>query len=462
MVQFVVGLVLARILSPAEFGLVGMITVFLAVSQSLVDSGFGQALIRKKEADEADYSTVFHFNFFAGLIIFILFYLSAPAIARFYAQPELTDIARALGIIILINATIITQRTRLTRAVNFRLLMKVNLTAAVISGIVAIILALNGFGVWSLVWRSITGSAVQAIILWYTNKWIPALKFSKASFRSLFSFGSRLLISGLIDTLYRNIYLLIIGKFFSAAELGYYTRADQFSRLASQNLTGTLQRVSYPVLSMVQDENERLKAGYKKLISSTMFITFFLMMGMAAVARPMIIVLIGEKWLPSVQYLQLLCLSAMLFPLHALNLNILNVKGRSDLFLRLEVIKKILAVPVILAGVFMGIMEMLIGMIILSFVGYFINTYYSGRLINYPIREQIADILPSFVLALVVSSCVFIISLLISLNPILLLSVQLAVLTTLMIGLSRIFRLKAYLNIREILVNKIPKLKVIL
>ena len=462
MVQFIVGLVLARILSPAEFGLVGMITVFLAVSQSLVDSGFGQALIRKKEADETDYSTVFYFNFSAGLIIFLLFYFSAPSIARFYEQPELTDIARALGIIILINATIITQRTRLTRTVNFRQLMKVNLTAAVISGVVAIVMALNGFGVWSLVWRSITGSAVQAILLWYTNKWIPSLKFSRASFKSLFSFGSRLLVSGLIDTLYRNIYLLIIGKFFSAAELGYYTRADQFSRLASQNLTGTLQRVSYPVLSMVQDENERLKAGYKKLISSTMFITFFLMMGMAAVARPMIIVLIGEKWLPSVEYLQLLCLSAMLFPLHALNLNILNVKGRSDLFLRLEVIKKILAVPVILAGIFMGIREMLVGMIILSFVTYFINSYYSGRLINYPVREQIADILPSFVLALLVSFCILIISLLINLNPILLLTVQLVVLTILMIFLSRLFRLKAYLDIREILVDKIPKLKVIL
>ena len=218
--------------------------------------------------------------------------------------------------------------------------MKVNLTAALISGTVAVIMALNGFGVWSLVWRSITGSVVQAIMLWSANRWKPVLIFSRKSLRSLFSFGSKFLVSGLIDTIYRNIYLLIIGKFFSAADLGYYTRADQFSRLASQNLTGTVQRVSYPVLSMVQEDDERLKAGYKKLILATMFITFIIMLGMAAVAKPMIVTLIGEKWLPSVEYLQLLCLGAMLFPLHALNLNILNVKGRSDLFLKLEVIKK--------------------------------------------------------------------------------------------------------------------------
>jgi teichuronic acid exporter len=461
-VQFVVGIVLARILSPAEFGLIGMITVFLAITQSLVDSGFGQALIRKKDADDADFSTVFYFNLIAGIFFFAIFCLLAPIIARFYSQPELTDISRALGIIILINATSITQRTKLARKVNFRQLMKINLAAAIISGTVAIIMALRGYGVWSLVWRSIIGSVVQAILLWYSNKWIPRLIFSKKSFKSLFSFGSKLLVSGLIDTLYRNIYLLIIGKFFSAAELGFYTRADQFSRLASQNLTGTVQRVSYPVLSMVQDDNERLKAGYKKLILSIMFITFVIMLGMAAIARPMIITLIGTKWLPSVEYLQLLCIGAMLFPLHALNLNILNVKGRSDLFLKLEVIKKALAVPVIIFGVFMGIRAMLIGMIILSFTAYFINSFYSGRLINYPVREQITDIMPSFLLSLTVSCIVYSLTLIPNIHSSLLLVLQLAVLFILTISLAKVFRLKSYAEMRQIIVEKVPKLKGIL
>ena len=461
-VQFIIGIVLARILSPEEFGLIGMITVFLAITQSFVDSGFGQALIRKKDADDTDFSTVFYFNFLAGILLFALFYLSAPAIAEFYKQPELKNIARVLGIIILINATSITQRTRLTKTVDFRRLMKVNVTAAIISGTVAIIMALTGFGVWSLVWRSIIGSIVQTIMLWYYNKWVPSLTFSRKSFKSLFSFGSKLLVSGLIDTIYRNIYLLIIGKFFSATELGYYTRADQFSRLASQNLSGTVQRVSYPVLSMVQDDNEKLKAGYKKLIMSVMFITFVIMLGLAAVARPMILILIGEKWLPSVEYLQLLCLGAMLFPLHALNLNILNVKGRSDLFLKLEVIKKGLAVPVILAGVFMGIRAMLIGMIILSFVAYFINSYYSGKLLRYPVREQIKDILPSFLLALAVSGAVFVLTFIPDFHPIVLLLIQLALLFILTVILGKALRLRGYIEIRTIIVEKVPKLKRIL
>ncbi len=462
LIQFIVGLVLARLLAPEEFGLIGMITVFIAVTQSLVDSGFGQALIRKKDATDSDYSTVFYFNFLAGVLLFLVFYFSAPAISRFYDQPELTDLARVLGIIILINSASLIQRTILIRNVSFRKLMKVNLTAAVISGIIGVAMALNGYGVWSLVWRSITHSAVQAVMLWSANRWKPGLTFNRESLRSLFSFGSKLLLSGLIDTLYRNIYLLIIGKFFSAADLGYYTRADQFSRLASQNLTGTVQRVSYPVLSQVQDDDERLKSGYKKLIITTMFITFFVMLGMVAVARPMIVTLIGEKWLPSVEYLQLICLSSMLFPLHALNLNILNVKGRSDLFLKLEVVKKLLAVPVIMAGIFLGIRAMLIGMVIHSFIAYLLNGHYSGRLIKFPVREQVGDIMPSFLAALAVSAIVFSLTLILNIFPALLLVLQLTLLTILMVVTGRLFRLRGYLEIRSIIVDKIPKLKKVL
>ncbi|HPR13489.1 MAG TPA: lipopolysaccharide biosynthesis protein [Bacteroidales bacterium] len=462
LVQFIVGLVLARLLSPEEFGLVGMITVFIAVAQSFVDSGFGQALIRKKEAGEVDYSTVFYFNLLSGVIFFLVLYLSAPAISRFYNEPQLKDIARTLGVLVLIYASSITQRTHLIRDVSFRQLMKVNLTAAVISGVVAIIMALNGFGVWSLVWRSITGSAVQSIILWSSGNWIPKPVFSRASFRGLFSFGSKLMVSGLIDTIYRNIYLLIIGKFFSAADLGYYTRADLFSRLASQNLTGTVQRVSYPVLSKVQDEDERLKRGYRKLITSTMFITFFITLGMAAIAEAMIFTLIGEKWLPSVELLQLLCLSAMLFPLQAMNINILNVKGRSGLVLKLELVKKLLAVPVIVVGILSGLRGLLIGMIIHSIVSYFLNSYYSGRLINYPAREQVSDIMPSFLVSAVISIIVFLLTLIISIPYWLMLVMQLALLTGLTVVAGRVFGLEGYKEIKDVITEKMPQLKRIL
>jgi O-antigen/teichoic acid export membrane protein len=460
--QFIIGLILARILSPDEFGLIGMITVFLAVAQSVTDSGFGQALIRKKDVTESDYSTVFYYNLAAGLLLFLVFYITAPAIADFYRRPELIQLSRVLGIIILLNSLSITQRTILTRKVNFRHLMKVNLVAAVISGTAAIIMALSGFGVWSLVWRAIINSIIQAIMLFYSNRWVPAPVFSGESFRSLFSFGSRLLVSGLIDTIYRNLYLLIIGRFFSASDLGFYTRADQFSRLASQNLTGTVQRVSYPVLSQVQDDNERLKAGYRKLILSTMFVTFFLMLGMAAVAKPMIITLIGEKWLPAVEYLQLLCLSAMFFPLHALNLNILNVKGRSDLFLRLEIVKKLLAIPVIVAGVMLGIRAMLIGMVLLSVVSYYLNARFSGRLIGYSVTEQLADIMPSFIPAVCVSAIVFPITLAAGIAPVLMLTIQLFALLFLTVLAGRVLRNRGYQEIREIVISRIPRLKNIL
>ncbi len=456
--QFLVGLILARILSPEEFGLVGMITVFLAISQSLADGGFGEALIRKKDATDEDFSTVFYFNLVASSAVFALFYLLAPVIASFYGHQELVNISRVMGSIILINAICIAQRTQLTRQVDFRKQMKINLSAAIISGVIAIIMALNGFGVWSLVWRSVIRSVIQAVMLWTTNRWVPGKVFSRESFNSLFPFGSRLLVSGIIDTLYNNIYLLIIGKFFSAAQLGYYTRADQFSRLVSYNLTRAVQRVSYPVLSLVQDEDERLRGGYRKIITATMFITFFLMFGMAAVAEPLIITLIGRKWLPAVEYLRYLSIAASLYPLHALNMNILNVKGRSDLLLKLEVAKKILAVPVIVAGILLGIRILLIGMIIHSVVSYFVNSYYSGRLISYPAMEQLADVIPSFLAALLASGLVMLLTLVPGFPHYIMLIIQLISLALLMILLGRTLKLNGYTEIRNIILEKFPAL----
>lgn len=456
--QFIIGLILARILSPGEFGLVGMITVFLAISQSLADGGFSEALIRKKDATDSDFSTVFYFNLFASIAIFGLFYLLAPSIASFYGQPELTDIGRVLGLIILINAVCITQRTQLTKKIDFRKQMKINLVSALVSGTVAIIMALKGFGVWSLVWRSVIRSAMQAILLWSTNRWFPSLAFSRDSFRSLFSFGSKLLLTGLIDTVYNNIYLLIIGKFFSAPQLGYYSRADQFSRLVSHNLTRTVQRVSYPVLSLVQDENTRLREGYRKLLKATMYITFFLMLGMAAMARPMILTLIGEKWLPSVEYLQLLCLAAALYPLHALNMNILNIKGRSDLLLKLEIVKKLLAIPIIISGIFLGIRALLIGMVLHSLVSYFLNSYYSGRLISYPAADQLRDIMPSFLAAFLVSVFMLLLNLISGLPPYVVLAIQILVMSVLAVVLGRSLRLEGYIEIRNIITVKVPRL----
>ncbi len=324
-ITFVSGIILARLLTPREYGLIGMTTIFIAISQSFIDSGFRQALIRKGDCTQADYSTVFYFNLFVSFIFYLLLFVFAGTIGQFFKEPKLPAIIRVLGIGLIINALTLVQQTQLIKDINFRLQTRISVISAIISGIIGITMAYTGYGVWSLVATTLSGSFVTMLLLWLWRKWRPSLLFSWASFKEMFAFGSRLLISGLIDTVNRNIYNLIIGKYFSAADLGYYTRAVTFTNLPSQNLTGVVQRVSYPVLTTMQDDPQRLRAAYRKLIQNTMLISFVLMLGMAAVAEPMVITLVGEQWRPSIDYLQLLCFVGMFYPLHAINLNMLQV-----------------------------------------------------------------------------------------------------------------------------------------
>lgn len=452
-ITFLVGIILARLLTPAEFGLTGMITIFIALSRSVVDSGFSQALIRKKECSEIDYATAFYFNLMAGFVMFSLLIFGAPLIAVFFNEPILMPLVRVLGVVIVIDALTIIQRTILTRRIDFKLQTKISVVASLASGAIAIVMAYSGFGVWSLVARQVVQSIFLSMLLWLWNRWRPKLTFSFDSLRELFSFGSRLLVSGLIDTTYRNIYYLVIGKYFSAAELGYFTRAEQFKNLPSQNLSGVIGRVSFPVLASIQDDLPRLKDSYRKLIRSTMFISFILMFGLATVAEPMILTLIGEKWRPAIIYLQMLCFVGMLYPLHALNLNMLNVQGRSDLILRLEIIKKILAIPTIIAGIFWGIKVMIVGMMINTIIAYYLNSYYSGRMIGYPIHEQIWDILPSFLIAPCVSAAVFLSGQLFETMSAVSLAVQVGIGAVLTVLFSELLRLKDYLYVKNVLLE---------
>lgn len=278
--------------------------------------------------------------------------------------------------------------------------------------------------------------------------------FSLQSFRELFSFGSKLLVSGLIDTIYNNIYYLIIGKFFSAAELGYFTRANVFKNLPSENLSSVINRVSYPALTNFQDDIPGLKENYQKLIRSTMLITFVLMIGMAVVAEPMIIVLLGEKWLPSVEYLQLLCFVGMFYPLQNMNLNMLKVQGRSDLILKLQVIRKVLAIPIIFIGIFLGIKAMIIGMMVEAIIGYYLNSYWSGKRIGYSMLEQVKDIFPSFLLAISVGIIVFGIAYVFPLEAIWTLLLQIVVGGILTISFCEIVKFRDYIFIKNLIVGK--------
>jgi len=458
----IIGIILARLLSPKEFGLVGMITIFIAISQVFIDSGFSQSLIRKVDCKQKDYATVFYFNLIAGILFYLILFFSASAISRFFNEPILRDLVRIIGLVLIINSFAIIQRTILIKNINFKLQAKITVSSSVLSGIISIILAYKGFGVWSLVVQRILNQLFIATLLWIFNRWLPTLEFSKQSFKEMFSFGSKLLASGLIDTTYRNIYYFIIGKVFSATELGYYTRADQFSMLPSQNINRSAQRVTYPVLSQLQNEPFKLKAGYKKIIRSIMLINFSVMLGMAAIARPMVLTLIGEKWLPSVPYLKLLCIVSMMYPLHALNLNILKVKGRSDLFLRLEIIKKALAIPVILIGIFIGIKTMIIGMIFISFFAYFINSYYSSKLIDYSISEQIKDVLPDFGISISMAMIVFLAQMTIPLSPLLKFIIGIVLGFGIVIILSRIFAIDGYKELKNVIMELIWRKKVTL
>jgi teichuronic acid exporter len=456
-ISFIVGIILARILSPREFGLIGMITIFIAISQSFIDSGFSQALIRKKDCSSEDYSTVFYFNLATGILFFAGLFLAAPAISNFFHEPALKSIVQVLGLILVINSVTIIQRTILTKRIDFKLQARISVIASIISGAIAIILALLNFGVWSLVALQLSKQAINSFFLWLWNNWKPIFFFSKSSFKELFGFGSKLLISGLINTIYENVYYLIIGKYFLARELGYYTRADQFKNLPSQNLNSVIGRVSYSVLSSIQTDIPRLRNNYRKLIRSTMLISFILMLGMASVAKPMILTLIGVKWLPSVVYLQMLCFVGMFYPLHALNLDMLNVQGRSDLFLRLEIIKKILAVPIILLAVFIGIKAMIIGMFILSLIAYYLNSYWSGKLIGYSSIQQVKDILPSLFLALIVNGIFFCISFLGITSSLILLLIQITAGALLTILICEAIKFKDYLYIKNIALEKLFK-----
>jgi teichuronic acid exporter len=403
-ITFLVGLILARLLSPSEYGIMAMITIFIAISNSIIDSGFSNALIRKVEIKRIDYNTAFLFNLVISFFLYIVLFFASPLIASFFEESILVEVIRVIGFVLIINALSIIPRTIFVREVNFKTQAKVSLISSILSGFVGISMAIYGMGVWSLVGQQMARQLLNTVFLWTYSRWRPILEFSKSSFQEMFGFGSKLLLSGLIDTIYKNIYYLIIGRFYTATQLGQYTRAEQFNVIFSSNLTSVVQRVSYPVLSSIQDESERLREAYRKVIKTTMLLTFSCMLGLAAIAKPLIIILIGDVWLPAAYLLQIICFSGMLYPLHAINLNILQVKGRSDLFLKLEIIKKIIAVGPIVLGIFCGIKYMLWGSVVTSLIAYFLNSYYSAVLICYPTKEQIKDVLPSFIISALIAA----------------------------------------------------------
>lgn len=395
-VQFLFGIILARLLSPDDYGVIAMPLVFLAIAQCIIDSGFSTALIRKPELTEDDLSTAFYFNIGIGFFCYAVLFFSSPLIADFYHTPILSSLLKVTALAVLFNPLCAVQQAILTRKIDFKTQAIVSLSGAVVSGIVGLYMAYNGFGVWSLVFQQVGGYVMRTILLWILGKWKPKRKWSWESFHYLWGFGSKMLGSGLLDTIYNNIYPIVIGKYFSAQDLGNYTRAQQFSSLPSSNVTGVLQRVTFPVLSSIQNEDERLAKNYRKILKLSAFLVFPMMLMLSAIANPLVRILLTDKWIGCVILLQIVCFQMMWYPIHAINLNLLTVKGRSDLFFRLEIFKKIMGVCIMFITIPHGIIWMVSGGIVSSMLSLIINTYYTGKLINVGYFKQMGDLLPIF------------------------------------------------------------------
>jgi O-antigen/teichoic acid export membrane protein len=406
-VKFVVSIVLARLLMPSEFGLIAMINIFISVGNAFIKSGLSNSLIRTKELDEKDLSTVFFFNVFISFFIYSIVFILAPYISKFYSQPELTDLVRVYSITFIINAFGMVQLARLTQKLNFKTQLLVSLPSLVISAVIGIYMAYEGYGVWSLVCMSIIQSFMSTLQLWLHSKWKPIMVFSIEKFKKHWNFGYKLLLAGLLDSIFVNSYAIIIGKFFAPAQVGFYNRADSLKQLPVTNIGAILNKVTYPLFASIQDDDIRLKSVYKRIMKLVIFLVAPTLFIMAALAEPLIRFLFTEKWLPSVPYFQILCLKGIVYPISVYNLNILGVKGRSDLFLKLEVVKKILLVVILYISFQFGIYGLLIGSVIFSILALFINTHYSGKFINYNASQQARDLMPAIFLAVITASSVY-------------------------------------------------------
>lgn len=399
-VQFLFGIILARLLSPEDYGTIAMPLVFLAIAQCFIDSGFSTALIRKPDLTEEDLSTAFYFNIGVGAICYFALFLTSPLIADFYNTPILSDLLKVTALATLFNPLCAVQQAILTRKIDFKTQAIVSFSGAIVSGSVGLVMAYRGYGIWSLVFQQVGGYVIRTILLWMLGRWKPKRKWSWESFRYLWGFGSKMLGSALLDTTYNNIYPIVIGKFFSANDLGNYTRAQQFSSLPSSNVSGILQRVTFPVLSSIQNEDERLSRNYRKILKTSAFLIFPMMLMLSAVAAPLIRVLLTDKWVGCIILLQIICFDMMWYPIHAINLSLLALKGRSDLFFRLEIIKKIVGVCIMCVTIPHGVIWMVSGSVVSSMIALIINTYYTGKLIRVGYLKQMGDVLPIFGVAL--------------------------------------------------------------
>lgn len=455
-VTFIVGLVLARLLSPDEYGLIGICLIFTTVLNGIVDSGFSNALIRKKEVTDEDYNTMFTTNMAISIVLYVLLFISAPLVSDFFHRIELTALVRVTGLILFLNALSITQVTILTKNIDFKTKTKASLVSAIISGVIGIAMAFMGYGVWSLVAQQLSKQLLYTLCLWVLNKWWPKFTFYNDSFKYMWGFGWKLLASGILNNVWNQLYQVVIGRCYTSSTLGHYTRANECASIFSSNLTTIIQRVTFPVLSELQDDKKKLLVSYRKLIKVSMFVTVICMFALGAMAEPMIYSLIGPQWHQAATFLPFICITMSLYPLHAINLNMLQVQGRSDLFLYLEIVKKIITLIPIFIGAFVGVYWMLCASIFTGFIAFLLNSWFTGKFLIYSSWQQLKDVLPSYLIALFIGFIVYLLKFLpLSYNLIF----PLQILATIIVGwiVNRIINLEEYCEIKNIVLTVIKK-----
>ena len=398
-IQLLVTIVLARILMPEEYGTVALISVLINIALVFVQNGFGNALIQKANADSTDFSTAFYFSLGLSLIIYLILYVTAPYVSAFYRNSELTPLIRGLSVSIIIASMGTVQQAYVSRTMQFKKFFFSTLTGTIVSAFTGIGAALMGLGAWALIIQQLTNQSIDTLILWFTSGWRPTKEFSAKSLRHIFTYGWKLLVSGLIDTVYSNLYTLIIGKRFSAGDVGYYEKGRQFPALIIMNVNATIQSVLFPALSSQQSDRSRTKAMTRRAIKTSTFIIFPCMAGLSVIARPLIALVLTEKWLPAVSYLRFFCLIYAVWPVHTANLQAINALGRSDIFLKLEIVKKALGITVLIITIPMGLRAMMIGSCIVCYIGMILNASPNTRLLNYSLVELARDLMPAALLS---------------------------------------------------------------
>lgn len=448
--QFLVGVVMARLLTPSDYGITALPAVFIAIAMVFIESGFGSAMVRKMELSEKDLSTAFYYSITVGIVSYIVLFFCAPFIADFYNTPILTSLVRVTALSFIWIPLTTPQTIILKRRLDFKTPARIAITTKVIGAIVGIGFAYKGFGVWSLVIMHVVSSFLTFVQTWIAVKWYPTERWSKESFSYLWGFGNKLLASALIDTVYKNVTPIIVGKYYSPAHLGVYNRAKTYADLPSQQGTSILQQVTFPVLSKLQNDDDALRKNYRKMLKSSAFVIFPVMTLLSALSYPFVVLLVTEKWVDSVLLLQIICFSAMWYPIHAINLNLLQVKGRSDLFLKLEMWKKGIGLAVMICTLPLGLVYFVSAGVLSTFIALFINTYYTGKLINVGFLMQMRDLFPTYLLSIVTFMVVYTFNLFIS-NLWLQIIVGLIVGLIVYIGLAFVFRFSELNDVKYML-----------